>query len=270
MGTLLERGGDLVAPSVEETAAWLRGMHPGVTRILDIGSGPGVAACLFAQAFPDAEVVAVDAAETLLDRARARAEKQGLGDRFRTLRAELPEALDTIGTADLIHSSRAVHHVGDQQLVLDGLAAALRPGGLLAIAEGGLPTRYLPRDTGAGRPGFQARMDAVAEEWFAAMRASLPGSVRTTEDWPALLTRAGLTRAGSRTFLTDLPAPLDPSAREYLHSHLGLVRDQFRLSLDPDDQRTLDDLIDGDVAGGILTRPDAFYLSATTVHVGRR
>ena len=274
MGDMLERGGDLTAPSVEQTAAWLRGLLPAApapTRILDIGSGPGVAACLLGHAFPEAEVVAVDGAEPLLERARARAAAQGLGDRFRTLHAELPDGLDAVGTADLIYSSRAIHHVGDQQLVLNRLASALRPGGLLAVAEGGLPARFLPRDdAGAGRPGFQARLDVAAEEWFAAMRASLPGSVRTAEHWPALLTGAGLTPAGSRTFLTDLPAPLNQAARAYLHDRLALTRDQFAPSLAADDLQTLDDLIDGDAATGILTRPDAFYLDATTVHTGRR
>ncbi|MRT44546.1 SAM-dependent methyltransferase, partial [Xylella fastidiosa subsp. multiplex] len=80
-------------------------------------------------------------------------------------------------------------------------AARLAPGGTLAIMEGGLPARFLPRDIGIGRPGLQARLDVLEEEWFADMRASLPGAVAEAEDWPALMTTAGLRPTGTRTFL---------------------------------------------------------------------
>ena len=52
------------------------------------------------------------------------------------------------------------------------------------------------------------------------MRASLPGAVRETEDWPALMTAAGLRPSGTRTFLLDLPAPLTDEARAYVVASL--------------------------------------------------
>jgi hypothetical protein len=163
-----------------------------------------------------------------------------------------------------------VHHLGDQQEALDRLAAALREGGLLAISEGGLPLRFLPRDIGLGRPGLAARIEAVREEWFTAMRADLPGSTAVVEDWPAMLRRAGLTPAGSRTFLTDLPAPLDDSAREYLHTHLGRIREVLDSGLAAEDLRTIDALLDDDSPHSIRRRPDAFCLMADTVHTAVR
>lgn len=281
MATHLENNGELQLPILRRTAARLGellGPAKAVRRILDIGSGPGVMTCVFAETFTDAETVAVDGTLGLLERTLARAERLGLGGRVAVRHAELPEGLvggdehgeGGLGTADLVWSSKAVHHLGDQQEALNALAGVLRPGGLLAVAEGGLPMRYLPRDIGIGTPGLQARLDAAQERWFATMRAELPGSTSAVEDWPAMLGRAGLTDVGSFTFLLDLPAPLGETARAFLHAHLTRLRDSMSESLDDDDCTTLDVLLDPEAPEGILRRPDAFLLSATTVCTGVR
>ncbi|NSC22217.1 class I SAM-dependent methyltransferase [Streptomyces albus subsp. chlorinus] len=276
LGTALEREAELHSAALESTADWLHALlcagsaaQGAVGRVLDIGSGPGVVSCLLAQRFPEAEVVAVDQAPGLLERTRRRAAAHGLSDRVATRRADLPEEMDGLERAELIWTSHAVHHLGDQQAALDALAGRLRPGGLLAVAERGLTPRFLPRDIGIGRPGLQARMDAAAEESFSAMRAGLPGSVSTVEDWPAMLSCAGLVPTGTRTFLTDHPAPLGPAAREYLHDHLTRRREQLAPYLDAEDLSTLDALLHPESPTSILWRPDAFYLTATTIHTAR-
>lgn len=281
MAAQLETSGELQLPVLRRTAAVLSerlGPAKEVRRVLDIGSGPGVMTCVLAETFANAEVVAVDGTPGLLDRALARAGRLGLGGRVAVRHAELPEGLDGgdehgeggLGTADVIWSSKAVHHLGDQQGALDALAGLLRPGGLLAVAEGGLPTRFLPRDIGIGRPGLQARLDAAQEQWFETMRAELPGSISVAEDWPAMLGRAGLVRTGGFTSLLDLPAPLGEAARTFLHTHLNRLRESMSDHLDADDRSTLDVLIDPEAPEGILRRPDAFLLSATTVFTGVR
>ncbi|MGP8297689.1 class I SAM-dependent methyltransferase [Streptomyces inhibens] len=277
LGPLLEQGAELHTPLYEQAAAWLRelltgaaGSGPdGVRRVLDIGSGPGVVTGLLARAFPDAEVVAVDATEPLLERTRARAVRLGLGDRIHTHLAELPDGLDALGGADLIWSSKALHHVGDQRAAVAALAGRLRPGGLLAIAEGGLAPRYLPRDIGIGRPGLQSRLDAVIEEWFTEMRRALPGSADDIEDWPAFLADAGLRTPRSRSFLLDLPAPLSAEARAYVRTSLARAIDVYRDHLDEEDHATLARLTDPHDDAGITRRPDAFLLSVQTVHTAR-
>ncbi|MFD5918754.1 class I SAM-dependent methyltransferase [Kitasatospora sp. NPDC058201] len=262
----LEREAELQAPAVTEAAHWLRGLLDGVAvdRVLDVGSGPGVIAGLLADAFPSAQVVAVDQSAALLDRARARSD-----GRITTQQADLPDDFTALDAADLIWSANAIHHLGDQQAALTALAGALRPGGLLAVVERGLPARFLPRDLGLGRPGLQARLDAANEDTFSGMRAELPGSVAVVEDWPAMLAAAGLVPSGTRTFLADRPAPLDGPAREYLHVSLAQRRDQLAEQLDADDRAVLDALLDPEAPTGILTRPDAFYLTAVTVHTAR-
>ncbi|MEU6232258.1 methyltransferase domain-containing protein [Kitasatospora sp. NPDC047058] len=263
----MEREGELYAPALTRAAQWLHDLLDGtpVGRVLDVGSGPGVVAGLLADAFPAAEVVAVDRSSALLERAVARS-----GGRVTTRQADLPDGFGLLGTADLVWSSKAVHHLGDQQAALTALAGTLRPGGLLAVAEGGLPLRFLPRDIGLGRPGLQARLDAAHEDVFAAMRAGLPGATDGVEDWPAMLAAAGLVPAGSRTFLVEWPAPLPAAAREHLHAQLDRRRGQVAGGLDAEDLATLDALLDRDAPAGILNRPDAFYLTATTVHTARK
>ncbi|WP_413759627.1 methyltransferase [Streptomyces sp. MMBL 11-3] len=267
---LLEQEAELFTPLYAQAAGWLRELRPDPELVVDAGSGPGVISCLLADTFPAARVVAVDGAGPLLEAARARAARHGIADRFGTLEAELGDGLgDLEYPADLLWASRSLHHVGDQRGALAGFAERLAPGGILALLEGGLPARYLPRVIGIGRPGLQARLDAVQEEWFARMRAELPGAVdEEVEDWPALLTSAGLRHAGTRTFLLDLPAPLSDEGRAFVATQLRHRRDGLASSLDADDLATLDRLLDPDDKAGVLHRPDLFLLTALTAHVG--
>lgn len=273
----LEGEGELHLPFTQEAAAWIRqltaegGRGAGaIGRVLDVGSGPGVATSVFAREFPEAETVAVDGTPALLERAGQRARQQGLS--VTTLPASLPEDFAELGTADVIWTSHVVHHLPDQQAALGAFAGLLRPGGVLAVVEQGLSPRFLPRDIGIGRPGLQARLEAVQEDWFTEMRAALPGHVDTVEDWPMMLSRTGLQYAGSRTFLTEYRAPLDAWVRVHLQNRLKRTRETVaeRPGTDAaDDLAVLDELLDGESPEGILQRPDAFWLSATTVHTGR-
>ncbi|MGW8381010.1 class I SAM-dependent methyltransferase [Streptomyces sp. ODS28] len=278
MAEHLEREAALHEEATGETLAWLRGhlLESGcggeaVRRVLDVGAGPGVVTAQLARAFPAARVVAYDGEAALLERARARAASLGLADRVGTEQADLDEGFGALGEgeADLVWSRRVVHHLGDQQAALDGLARALRPGGLLALSEGGLGPRFLPRDIGTGRPGLQERLDAAQTEWFTAMRESLPGHVAVTEDWPAMLVAAGLEHVETRTFLTELRPPLRDDARAHVQAHLTRSRESLSDSLSPEDRETLDALLTPGTPAYIGTRQDTFYLSATTVHVAR-
>ncbi|GGQ18656.1 class I SAM-dependent methyltransferase [Streptomyces roseolilacinus] len=267
---LLERGAELRTPLYRQAAAWLTDLLPmGATRrILDVGSGPGVLSRILADAFPYAEVVAVDATPELLERARER--NADLGGRITTRLAELPAAVDELGEADLVWAGESVHHIGDQRAALAGLARRLRPGGMLALAEGGLAARHLPRDIGIGRPGLEARVEAASAGWFGEMRAALPGAREETEDWPALLTAAGLVPAGTRTFLLDVPAPVPAAVREHIVEVFTRTRTGLADRLPAEDLATLDRLLDPDDPAGLHHRPDPYLLTARTVHTARR
>ncbi|MFE0045181.1 class I SAM-dependent methyltransferase [Streptomyces albireticuli] len=271
IGDQLERSAKVRTPFLEGAADWLAALADGeARRVLDVGSGPGLASLALARRFPRAGVVAVDAAPELLARAAELAEDAGLADRVTTHRADLPDGLEPLGAADLVWAGQVVHHLGDQTAALAALGRSLRPGGLLAVVEDGLAPRFLPRDIGMGRPGLQARLEAGMEDAFTAMRAGLPGSVPVTEDWPALFTAAGLTPAGSRTFLVDAPAPLDALGRDYAYDRLNRMREGLADVLPAEDLEVLDRLLDEESETGVRKRPDVFCLEALTVHVGRR
>ncbi|MFF0162055.1 class I SAM-dependent methyltransferase [Streptomyces sp. NPDC005263] len=268
---MLESQAELFTPLYERALAWLghKQTEPGL--IVDAGSGPGVISCLLADGFPGARVVAVDATEPLLERARARAARLGVADRFGTLAGELPGVLDDLEyPADLIWASNSLHHIGDQRAALAGFAARLAPGGTLALLEGGLPARFLPRDIGIGRPGLQARLDALEEEWFARMRADLPGAVAEVDDWPGLMAAAGLRHTGTRSFLLDLPAPTTDRARAHAAATLSRLRDGFGDRLDSTDRATLDRLLDPEDPASVHRRRDVFVLAARTLYTAER
>jgi SAM-dependent methyltransferase len=271
MAPMLESQAELFTSLYERALGWLAKevTEPGL--IVDAGSGPGVVSCLFAETFPGARIVAVDSSEPLLERARARATRQGVVDRFGTLTGELPDVLSELDyPADLLWASRSLHHLGDQRAALAAFVARLAPGGTLALMEGGLPARFLPRDIGIGRPGLQARIDALEEEWFARMRADLPGHVAEPENWPDLLAATGLKHTRAHSFLLDLPAPASDRARAYVVASLSRLREVFAEALDADDRATLDRLLDPDDKASLHHRPDVFVLAAHTVHTAVR
>ncbi|MFF9123881.1 class I SAM-dependent methyltransferase [Streptomyces sp. NPDC014889] len=271
MAPLLEAQAELFTPLYGTVMAWLGEKTPEPGLIVDAGSGPGVVSCLFAEVFPGARVVAVDGSEPLLERARARAERLGMADRLGTLAGELPGVLDELEyPADLLWAGNSLHHLGDQRAGLAAFAERLAPGGTLALLEGGLPARFLPRDIGIGRPGLQARIDAVQEDWFARMRAELPGSVAETEDWPALLASAGLRPSGTRSFLVDLPAPVSDPARAYVAAELSRLREALEGGISAEDRATLDRLLDPEDEASVHRRSDVFLLRAYTVYTAVR
>jgi SAM-dependent methyltransferase len=91
-----------------------------VTRILDVGCGPGVATVALARRFAGATVLAADGSPAMLERAAQRIARAGLGDRVATRPLQLPDGLDTLAgdddgtTAEVIWASLVLHHVGDE------------------------------------------------------------------------------------------------------------------------------------------------------------
>jgi SAM-dependent methyltransferase len=249
-----------------------------VRRVLDVGAGPGVASCVLAERFPAAQVTAVDSAPGLLTRVMARSDRLGVGDRMDTLELSLDGDLADLPEADLIWASRVLHHVPDQPKALLALGSRLRrpsasrTGGLLAIAEPGLATRFLPEENGVGAPGLLDRLDAAVSTGLATRLhhdASSPVP-RPVLDWPAQLAEAGLAPAGSRSFLLDLPAPVSQAVREHVALRLGRTASLAGEHLSSADAASIEQLLDRENPLGVWRRPDLFLLSAVTVHAGRR
>jgi trans-aconitate methyltransferase len=104
-------------------------------RVVDVGCGPGVVACLLAQRFRDARVVAADGSPAMVEQATARAARLGLGGRVEARHVPIPEGLDHLDAADVVWASMVLHHVDDAAGAVQRLGDLLRPGGVLALVE---------------------------------------------------------------------------------------------------------------------------------------
>ncbi|MEV6490369.1 methyltransferase [Actinoplanes sp. NPDC051633] len=263
-GPHLIAGAEVTAPMVDQALSWLAGRVTGARMVLDIGSGPGVAACSLAELLPDSEVLAVDGTPELLELAERRAADRGLADRVRVRPAILPDQFSELPPADLVWVSGVAHHMPDPAEAVREMAALVRPGGVLALREGGLPMRCLP-DHADG--GLLARINVVTAEASHAHHHPM-GAIDAQRGWPQLLREAGLTEVQSRTFLLDLPAPLGAEARDHLRNDLRTSREMLADRLSAADLTRLDHLTSDTDPESVLHRDDAFLLMAATIHTG--
>ncbi|WP_084478451.1 class I SAM-dependent methyltransferase [Nocardia jejuensis] len=275
----LRRGDALGAASAARIAERLIGaLRKDEPTVLDIGAGAGGQSAAFARELARAgggRLVIVDAVPELLEVARETAIAALDGDhgvRVEIVRADA--AADGLGElvpeADLVWASRMVHHLPDQQAGTDSFARLLRPGGWLALSEGGLPTRCLPWDLGVGEPGLQDRLLTAWEGVFVAMREEITGAVRMPYGWTTTLRRAGLTEVASFSVLTDHPAPTSPEVREHVTSWLDAMRTRVEDVLSDSDRAAIDALLDPAADTYVGTRDDLFVLGASTIYIGRR
>jgi ubiquinone/menaquinone biosynthesis C-methylase UbiE len=100
--------------------------------LLDVACGPGVVTA--AMAPRAASVIAFDATEQMLDKARARCAKAGLVNvAFRSGNAESLPFEDA--RFDGVVTRLAIHHFADPQRALDEMFRVLRPGGVAVIVD---------------------------------------------------------------------------------------------------------------------------------------
>ncbi|WGP10226.1 class I SAM-dependent methyltransferase [Streptomyces sp. SH5] len=208
-----------------------------VRHIVDLGSGTGTGTFALLEQFPTARVTAVDSSPEMLERLVSAARERGLGDRVRTLEADAGAGLPGVVDADLVWASASLHHLDDPATALAGIRAALRPGGLLAVAEvDGMPY-FLPADGESGE--LEARCRA-ALDGLHAERMPHRGA-----DWGPLLTAAGFSVEQERAEPWELRAPLPEGAGRYAFLVFERIRGSLDGRVDTDDLAALDRLVDG-------------------------
>ena len=158
----------------------------------------------------------------------------------------------------------ALHHLADPGRGLAEIFAAIRPGGLLAVAELTAHLRFLPDDVGLGRPGLEARCDAALTE----LRA--PELPYLGADWGPLLAAAGFTDVAGRTFDIDLTSPLPAAAARYARQSLRRTRTRLDGAISEDDLAVLDELTAQDGPHSVLRRQDLAIRGARTLWTATR
>lgn len=100
--------------------------HPGPTRVVDLGCGPGNSTELLVQRFPQAHVLGVDNSAAMLAQAR---------ERLPDLAFDQADIADWAPSQapDLIYANAALQWVGGHAQLIPRLFAALAPAGVLAV-----------------------------------------------------------------------------------------------------------------------------------------
>ncbi|WP_455360410.1 methyltransferase domain-containing protein [Streptomyces sp. SYSU K21746] len=116
------------------SAAYLIGeLRPGLD-VLDVGCGPGTITADLAGLVAPGRVTAVDAAQDVVDQARAYAEERGaVGVEFAVADVHALEFADD--SFDVVHAHQVLQHVGDPVQALREMRRVCRPGGIVAARD---------------------------------------------------------------------------------------------------------------------------------------
>ena len=116
---------------------------PGDT-VLDVATGTGAVAIEIAKR-TGARVVGLDQSPEMLAHARARIDRTGLGDRIELLEGRAETLPFADGSFDALSFTYLLRYVADPAATMRELARVVRPGGVVASLEFGVPPRPLPR-----------------------------------------------------------------------------------------------------------------------------
>jgi SAM-dependent methyltransferase len=209
-----------------DVIAWAGSLVAERPRIVDLGSGSGTGTLSLARHLTDAELIAVDRDEDMLAYLRRRAAAAGLGDRVRTVRADLDGAWPDLGPIDLVWASAAMHHLADPSRAAGEAFAALRPRGVFMITEMDSFPRFLGDAAG----------EALEERCHAELaRRRATAGMHMGEDWGAHLKAAGFEVEDARTFDVELRPPLPDGAGRYAEICLARMAQGLTDTLSADD-----------------------------------
>lgn len=119
---------------IDDSAAYvLEHLHEEMT-LLDVGCGPGSITIEFAQRFPEARIIGIDAAPAAIEAARAAASAARVANvEFRVDDAyglDLPDA-----SVDVVHAHQVLQHLVDPPRALAEFRRVTKPGGIVAARD---------------------------------------------------------------------------------------------------------------------------------------
>jgi len=138
---------------------------PGDT-VLDVATGTGAVAIEIARR-TEAHVVGLDQSPEMLAHARERIDRAGLGDRIELLEGRAEDLPFADGSFAALSFTYLLRYVADPAATMRELARVVRPGGVVASLEFGVPPRPLPRAAWElyVRLGLPAAGALVSEGW---------------------------------------------------------------------------------------------------------
>ena len=102
--------------------------------ILDVGTGPGQIPIALCQADPNAKVLGIDLAETMLAVAKRNIARAGLSDRIRVALVDA-KAMALDAQFEGVISNTIVHHIPEPSTALAEMARWVAPGGTLMVRD---------------------------------------------------------------------------------------------------------------------------------------
>lgn len=262
LGEMLDLDAEIFASAMQAVYAEIgQAADSPIRSIVDLGAGTGTGTFGLLHFFAQARATAIDSSADMLTGLQQQAVIHGLADRVITVRADLDEALPKLDPVDLAWAAASLHHLADPDRTLSQIAAAIRPGGLLAVAEvDGMP-RFLSSDTAGGAAELRAR------ELLAADRAiDMP---TMGSDWGARLARAGLVVEQHRSITADPPSPAPPALHSYAAAVLTRIHGAVADRLDATDLQAFDALLDGG-PDDVRNRTDLRVTSKRLLWIARR
>jgi SAM-dependent methyltransferase len=256
LAEILDLDADVLHEHHHEVITWIASQVPGRARVIDLGAGTGTGTLALARQLTDAEVVAVDVSEPMLEHIQRKALALGVADRVRAVQADLDGPWPALGPADLVWAAKSLHHVADPARALSQARTTLRPGGVLAVTEIGSFPRFLPDQAGAA---LEERCHAA----LADIRAE--AGMHMAEDWGARLAEAGFTVEAERHYDIVLPPPPTTAARRYAQVSLQRARHGLDGRLSASDLTALDAAV-----AGLPGRDDLTVRTSRTVWLARR
>ena len=251
MAPHLETQAELFTPLYEQALAWLghKQTEPGL--IVDAGSGPGVAVLPARRRLPRGQGRRRRRSRTAPGTGPGPGRPTGRRRPLRHPRRRTPRSVSTSWTTPPTCCGPAGACTTS---ATSGPPSPPSPHGSPPAArsrcwKAGLPTRFLPRDIGIGRPGLQTRLDGLEEEWFAE-DARGPARRGRRDRGLARADDRGRAAAHRHPQLPPRPARTDHRPGPRLRRRLPQpLPDVFGDHLEPDDRETLDRLLDPEDAG---------------------
>lgn len=230
-------------------------------RVLDAGCGTGEKLRLFHERVGGGFVLGLDLSQAHTRHARAHAPRATHIVQANALRSPLSGA-----SFDLVWSLNTVNHMRAPLECVRALAALLRPGGRLVLAQSSfLADMFFAWDARLERVTHEA-VQRYYQKRYGAREEDFAG-VRSIVGW---LRAAGLTGVSVRTWPLERVTPLSAADEAYLleTQFRGTWGERLRPYLAAEDFTALQRLCDPADAAYALRRPDFHYLQTLSVATG--